>query len=48
MIFESLFEATRNETTYRLLGGGDIGFEHHGEPVALSSAVPVATVPNPV
>ena len=41
-------EACREETTYRLLGGGDIGFEHHGNPVALSSDAPFATLPNPV
>ena len=40
-------EAGTDETTYRLLGGGELGFEHHGTAVTLTSADPVATLPNP-
>ena len=40
-------EAGRDETTYRLLGGVELGFEHHGTAVTLTSADPVATLPNP-
>ncbi len=39
-------EVAADDTTYRLLDGGELGFEHHGTAVSLTSADPVATLPN--
>ncbi len=41
-------EAGRDATTYRLLDGDKLEFEHHGTPVTLTSTDPVETLSNPV